>query len=196
MKIFFAAVLSYIIGSIPTGYIIARLLKGIDIRRHGSGNIGATNVARVVGKIPGIITLSTDILKGFIPVFFVPGLVGDQSNIIKIVCVLAVICGHNWTIFLGFCGGKGVATTAGAIIGLMPVVFVSGFLVWCDVFIIWRYVSVASISAAVSLPLFLFLYKEPFLYQVLGIAVAIIGIYRHKENIKRLLKGEEKKFKL
>lgn len=194
MKFIIAFLISYLVGSIPMGYIICRIIKGIDIRTKGSGNIGATNVARVVGKGPGIITLILDILKGLITVVLVPKIVGDQSDFIKILSAIAVICGHNWAIFLKFHGGKGVAATAGALIGLMPIVFLSSFCVWCIVFVIWRYVSLASITAAFFLPIFLVLYREPLIYQILGIIIAIIGIFRHKENIKRLLSGKEKRF--
>lgn len=190
-----ALLASYLLGSIPTGYIICRLIKGIDIRTKGSGNIGATNVARIVGKKVGIATLILDVLKGLLAVTLIPWFIRNQGDLVKIICVIGVICGHNWTVFLKFRGGKGVATTAGAIAGLMPIVFISSFCIWCIVFIIWRYVSLASIIAAVFLPIFLALYKEALIYQILGIAIAIIGIFRHKENIKRLVRGKEKKFK-
>lgn len=196
MQIILGLFLSYLIGSIPIGYITCRLLKGIDIRTVGSGNIGATNVSRVAGRWAGIITLGLDILKGFIAVTLIPSLIANETDLAMIMCALAVISGHNWTVFLKFRGGKGVATTAGALIGLLPVVFLLSFCVWCIIFIIWRYVSLASIIAAISLPIFLIIYRESFVFQVLGIIVAVIGIIRHKENIKRLLKGEEKKFKI
>lgn len=194
MKIILALLFSYLLGSIPTGYIICKMLKGIDIRTQGSGNIGATNVARVIGKWPGMVTLILDILKGFVAVVLIPLIICGQNDLVKIACVIGVICGHNWTVFLKFRGGKGVATTAGAIIGLIPIVFLSGFCVWGIVFTLRRYVSLASIFAAISLPIFLMLYKEPMLYRILGIIIALVGIYRHKDNIKRLLKGEEHKF--
>lgn len=204
MNIIIALLISYLLGSVPVGYIICRILRGIDIRTKGSGNIGATNVARVVGKKAGIVTLILDILKGLTAVVLIPKLIGghtDLSNpcvqgldLIKITCAFGVVCGHNWTVFLKFRGGKGVAATAGAIMGLMPIVFLSSFCIWCIVFVIWRYVSLASIIAAVFLPIFLILYREPLIYQILSIIIAIIGIVRHKENIKRLLSGKEKRF--
>jgi glycerol-3-phosphate acyltransferase PlsY len=194
MNILLAVLLSYLIGSIPTGYIICKILKGIDIRTAGSKNIGATNVARVVGKKAGITTLILDILKGFVVVITIPRLFGSQSHNIEFACFLSVIAGHNWTIFLKFKGGKGVATTAGGLIGLVPIVFLSCFCVWCAIFALWRYVSLASIIAALSLPVFLFLFKEPLLFQILGVIIAITGIYKHKDNIRRLIKGEEHKF--
>lgn len=196
MKIILTILLSYLLGSVPIGYIMVRVVKGVDIRSYGSGNIGATNVMRVLGKVPGIITLIIDALKGFIAVIFISALFGLRSDLLKIACALAVIAGHNWTVFLKFRGGKGVATTAGALIGLVPVVFLSSFCVWCIIFIIWKYVSLSSIFAAISLPGFLILYREPFSLLVLGIVIAVIALIRHKENIKRLLKGEEKKITL
>lgn len=196
MQIILGLFLSYLLGSIPTGYIICRLLKGIDIRSFGSGNIGATNVSRVVGKLPGVVTLVLDILKGFIAVTLIPLLIANKTDLLRIMCALAVISGHNWTVFLKFRGGKGVATTAGALLGLLPIVFLLCFCVWCIIFIIWRYVFLASIISAITLPVFLVLFKESKIFLVLGIIVAVIGIIRHKENIKRLLKGEEKRFRL
>lgn len=191
MKVILAVLISYLLGSIPVGYIICRVIKGIDIRTVGSGNIGATNVARAVGKKWGIITLILDILKGFLAVT----IVGEQAELSRIACALAVIGGHNWTIFLKFRGGKGVATTAGALSGLVPAVFLSSFCVWFVVFIIWRYISLASIIAGISLPIFLALYREPKIYLGLGVVIALVGVIRHKENIRRLLRGEEKKFR-
>jgi len=194
VKIFIVLILSYLLGSVPTGYIICKFLKGIDIRSVGSGNIGATNVGRIVGKRAGITTLLLDILKGFIAVFFIPKIVGYNSELIGIVCALGVIAGHNWTLFLRFKGGKGVAATSGALIGLMPVVFLSVFCVWVIVFTLCRYVSLASVVSAVFLPVFLFLYGEPLVFKILGLIIAIVGVYKHKDNIKRLLNGEENKF--
>lgn len=191
MSIPSAVLLSYLLGSIPVGYIVCHIVKGIDIRTVGSGNVGATNVARIAGKGWGIVTLSLDILKGFAAV----SLAGKESDLLRVACALAVISGHNWTIFLKFRGGKGVATTAGALIGLAPIAFLSSFCVWCIVFIIWRYISLASIIAGISLPVFLALYREPKIYLALGILAAIVGVFRHKENIKRLINGQEKKFR-
>jgi glycerol-3-phosphate acyltransferase PlsY len=153
-------------------------------------------VTRVIGKKFGIATLVLDVLKGLIAVTVIPFVFGVSSDYAKMFCALGAVCGHNWTIFLGFKGGKGVATTAGALIGLMPVVFLSVFFVWCAVFTVWRYVSVASITAAIFLPIFLFLYGESLIFKLLGFIVAVVGIIRHKENIKRLLKGEERKLML
>lgn len=195
--LFLSIFLSYLLGSVPFGYLLAKVLKGIDIREHGSKNIGATNVARVIGKKAGITVLVLDILKGFAAVSLFPLLVKTgRPDIVKILCAFAVVAGHNWTVFLKFKGGKGVAATAGALTALVPVVFLSSFCVWVIVFTITKYVSLSSIISAVSMVIFLFIYKEPVSYQILGIIIAVIGIYRHKENIKRLVEGRENKLKL
>ncbi len=188
-----AVILSYLLGSVPVGYLLVRILHGKDIRECGSGNIGATNVARVVGKKLGIITLFLDILKGLAAVMVISLIAGDVV-IVRLLCALAVIAGHNWPVFLKFRGGKGVATTAGALIGLAPLVFISAVCVWAVVFTIWKYVSLASIIAAVSLPLFMFIYRQPASYQIMGVIVAVIGIWRHRSNISRLSAGKENKF--
>jgi len=193
LNLILCIILSYLLGSVPIGYLIAKGLKGIDIRKSGSGNIGATNVARVVGKGAGLVTLLLDCLKGYVAVAAIPMLAGN-SAILKILCALCVIAGHNWTLFLRFRGGKGVATTAGVFIGLAPMVFLSCFCVWIIIFVVFKYVSLASILAAVSLPLFMCLYKKPVSWQVFGVILAVVGIVRHKSNIYRLLNKKEAKF--
>lgn len=196
MTFILALFLSYLLGSIPFGYVICRFFKKINIRAYGSGNIGATNVARSAGKGAGLATLILDILKGLIAVTLIPLLIGNEESLLKILCALSVVAGHNWSIYLKFKGGKGVATTAGALLGLMPVVFVSSLCVWIVIYISFKYVSLASICAAISLPFFLFLYNAPFDYMIMGIIIALIGLIRHKENIKRLLNGTEHRVNL
>ena len=162
-----AIIAAYLIGSIPTAYIFGKTLKGMDIRKYGSGNVGATNVFRTVGKVPGIIVLVLDYLKGFIAVTLIPHLVhmytsdpvADQS-IFYIALGAAAIVGHIWTCFLGFRGGKGVATTAGVMTGLYPGIFLTGLLIWILVFSIRKYVSLASLAAAASLPILAVIYKK------------------------------------
>lgn len=193
---------AYLFGSIPTAYIFGRLLKGIDIRQHGSGNVGATNVFRVLGKTPGIIVLLLDIYKGF----WVVGIVSEVLGLIlpweRVILSLAVVAGHNYTLFLGFKGGKGVATSLGALIGLTfripsitPVLLltVGIFLV---VFITSRIVSLSSIIAAFCLPLMMFMTHQPAEIRVLGVVFGVFVIYRHKANIGRLLTGKEPKVPL
>jgi glycerol-3-phosphate acyltransferase PlsY len=197
MMFFLGAVLSYLIGSIPTAYIIGRLYKGIDIRQHGSGNVGATNVFRVLGKWPGILVLAIDILKGMVVVTLVADVLHLQTNLSRILLAVIVVIGHNWTIFLGFKGGKGIATSLGVLIGLTikmavirPVLFLTIF-VWLATFLLSAYVSLASIVAAVCLPFFMLLTNQPFEIMVLGVVFCIFVVLRHRPNIGRLLNGQE-----
>ena len=189
---------SYFLGSIPTGYIFGRMLKGIDIRRHGSQNVGATNVFRVVGKVPGIIVLFLDALKGFAAValaagFFYKPTVGINIEYFCIMSAMAAVAGHIWTIFLNFKGGKGVATSTGALIALMHQVVGACFVVWVLVFLLTRIVSISSIIASIALPIFAWVFNRPIELKVFSVILCIISIYKHTPNIKRLLKGEEKK---
>lgn len=196
--ILLGVVAAYLLGSIPTGYIFGKLLKGVDIREHGSRNVGATNVFRVVGKVPGIIVLVLDIVKGFAAVSLLSGLLSGQGqvineNLFKIILGMAAIAGHNWTAFLKFKGGKGVATSAGVLIALTPKVLVLGLIVWALVFAITRYVSLGSIVAALSVIAGVFIFSEPIEIKALVFVASALMIYRHKSNIGRLLRGEEKR---
>ena len=195
-------VLSYLIGSIPWGYLFARS-KGIDIRQHGSGNIGAANVLRVMGKKWGYLVFLCDFFKGFLSVklgsliaaFFLVNLVLG-SVIAAIACVL----GHDYPIWLGFKGGKVIATLAGAVLVLFPpLVFVSFGVIWIAVFLIGRYTSLASISAAVALPISVPLIvaktETDFLLLVcFSVLMGALVIWRHRSNIVRLLNGTENRF--
>ncbi len=188
--------LSYLLGSIPTAFIFGKLLKGLDIRQHGSGNMGATNAFRVLGKGPGSVVLALDIIKGIIPVvliagWFSPGVMG------RVLAAVAVVCGHNWTCFLNFNGGKGVATSAGVLIGLTvaipevrwPVLLC--ILSWIGCFLATAYISVSSITAAIVLPVLMILFGAPFLVIMLGILFCILIVLRHRPNIHRLMTGQE-----
>ena len=195
-------VVSYLIGSVPFGYLFARLVKGVDIRKHGSGNIGATNVFRVVGRQWGIIVLILDFAKGFLVVtllaeFFFNLAPAVSIRTYKIIMAIAVISGHDWTVFLGFKGGKGIATSLGTLLGIVPLVCGLVAIVWIGTILIWKYVSVASLAAFVSPPLFIAVFyqqKENFLLLVIfSIIVAFFAVYKHIPNIKRLLRGEEKR---
>ncbi len=183
-------VLAYLIGSIPVGVILGKM-KGIDPRKTGSGNIGATNVMRAGGKALGIITLLGDAAKGFIPVILARVL-GFDVLIIAIVG-LAAFLGHIFPVFLRFKGGKGVATALGVYIAIGPLVILGAFIVFVIVFIIWRYVSLASIVGAIVIPIGLYLAKAPLGFVVMAGLIGIIVIIRHKENISRLIKGTENK---
>ena len=177
-------VFSYLLGSIPTGFLWAKA-RGIDIRTVGSGNIGATNVMRALGRGPGIAVLLIDAAKGFLPVFLTKG----QGPTLQIVCCLAVIAGHIWTCWLKFKGGKGVATSAGVLAAMLPLPMLCGLAVWGVVFAMSRYVSLASIIAAAALPVATWFLQCEFAWftSLLGAVV----IYKHKSNIQRLLAGTE-----
>lgn len=180
---------SYLIGSIPFGYIICKVFKKIDIRNFGSGNIGATNVYRICGWKYGLPVLITDILKGFLPIF-----IGKHLNF-PILLIIAggvfSVLGHSFSLFLKFKGGKGVSTSFGVIIGLFPIPALFSFIIWVVIFLTTGYVSLSSIAGAFSLPILInFFIKDKFL-TFLGILIFFFIIFTHRENIKRLLRKQE-----
>ena len=191
---------SYLLGAIPFGFLIARM-RGVDIRRVGSGNIGATNVFRSVGKGWGILTFVCDALKGFIPAFLFP-ILGAQwlglprSDGLSLLCGCCAIAGHNWPVYLGFRGGKGVATSAGALIGIAPLLTAIGFGAWLIAFLVSRFVSLASIVAALVIggAAWLPSLRTGVLIPFALSGLALLSIWRHKANIQRLLAGTEHRF--
>ncbi len=195
-------ILGYLIGAIPTAYIFGRIYKGIDIRRHGSGNVGATNVFRVLGKGPGIIVLLLDILKGIVAVALLPDILGFTETLHRVLFSVIVVCGHNWTVFLKFKGGKGIATSFGALIGLtislaaIRPVLVWTFVAWVTVFLITRIVSVSSIIAATCLPIIMALTGQEIMIICLGCVLCIFVVLRHRPNIRRLFAGQEPRLPL
>ena len=186
----FFVLVSYLIGSFPTAYVICRLFKGVDIRLSGSGNVGATNVARVVGKGYGVLTLLLDVLKGFLPVF----ICGLYFEGYVVLAGAAVIAGHIWPVFLRFKGGKGIATGIGVIIALNYIAAVAACVLFGIVVCLTRFVSVGSIVSAVVLPLVMWYLDEPLSVILFTAVAAVVVFYTHRENIKRLLKGNENKF--
>ncbi len=190
---------AYLLGSVPFGLLIGRS-RGIDIREHGSGNIGATNVLRVLGKPLGITTFFLDALKGYLPVAAgawaaaSSGLAAPET--LGALCGLAAILGHNFPIFLGFKGGKGVATSAGALLGIAPAAVGVGLAAWALVFFTSRYVSLASIiAAAVIGGAGWWLYGgDGVLVPALLTLLALLIVWRHRGNIRRLLNGTENRF--
>lgn len=195
---------SYLVGAIPCGVIIGEL-KGIDIRKHGSGNIGATNVSRVLGKKWGIACFILDFMKGLIPVLTVKLLLSEGILLIPydypiIIAAFASVSGHIWSIFLRFKGGKGIATGAGTLLAIAPFSLLSAGIIWITVFYSSRYVSLASITAAIFLPLSAFVFSQtgifllPSSIQILLTALMLLVILRHKSNLKRLLTGTENRF--
>jgi len=204
------AVLSYLVGSVPTAIIVARVSKGIDIRQHGSGNAGGTNVFRVLGWKAGVFVIAMDIAKGLLATMVIPHLMYgalpfenatpfDDMTVVKIIGGCAAILGHVWTVFAGFRGGKGIATAAGMLIGVAPVEVAVSFVVFAIVFLISHYVSLGSLSAAVAFPLTMFFRENVFMVNVEGyntliffsIAISLLIVFTHRSNIRRLLRGTE-----
>jgi glycerol-3-phosphate acyltransferase PlsY len=192
-------IISYLIGSIPFGFIVAKMVKDIDIRQFGSGNPGATNIARVLGKPYGILVFTLDMLKGFLTVYlFDRWFSGYGHNLSVILCGLGVICGHIFPVFLGFKGGKAAATGCGVFLWLAPLPLMISVAAWLLTISISRYISLGSmVSAVVMVICLITLGKNPFgqgLYlTLLSVFIAILLIIRHKSNIKRILNGTENK---
>ena len=190
-------VLAYLLGSVPTAYLFGKWKKGIDIRQYGSGNVGATNAFRVLGKLPGVLVLVIDVTKGVLAVSLLPQFVKavvpfDSSWIVAILGMLA-IAGHIWTPFLKFQGGKGVATSLGVFMAMDPFSTLIALTVWILVLALFRYVSVSSITAAITLPIVMGLWLRPFPWVLIASTSCFIICYRHKVNVQRLLVGSEKK---
>ena len=192
MKIVLIITICYLLGSIPFGYIVGKLFKKVDIREFGSGNIGASNAFRILGPPLASLVLIGDIGKGIFSIYLVKYLNIDSSLILAI-AGLAVICGHDWSLFLGFKGGKGIATTFGVVFALNPTISILALIVWGIVIISTRYASLSSICAIISIFVFTILFKQPYEYIGFSAIIIILGIFKHKENIKRLkLKKENK----
>lgn len=188
---------AFLLGSVPTGYLVARA-KGVDIRRHGSGNIGATNVFRTLGRPLGILVFFVDALKGFAAVWLAEKF-GGGSDWAGIIAAVAVIAGHNYTPWLGFKGGKGIATSAGVLLALTPWTVLFAALAWLVFFQTTRYVSVASIAASVAVPISvgaLWWAGAGGSAPLFGFALVIsaLAIWRHRSNIRRLREGTEPRF--
>ena len=186
---------AYIIGSIPTGYIIVKAFTGQDIRTIGSGSTGATNVKRVMGKKWFFIVMILDALKGAIPVLFASLLpfLHSNSGVTAVIAAAFVLIGHSKSVFLGFTGGKSVASGVGTILALCWQVGLCIAVIWGIITYVSRYVSLGSIIALALSPLLMFFFKQPIAYVVYCVIGAIYVIYLHRENIKRLLNGIENK---
>jgi glycerol-3-phosphate acyltransferase PlsY len=202
--LFLVTAVSYIVGSIPFGYIIGKI-NGIDIRKHGSGNIGATNVLRTLGRKWGYLCFLLDFMKGFLLVLTTELLVKNHFSTIDpqlaSACAMAgAFCGHLWTIFLKFKGGKGISTAAGAIFAISPFAFFASLITWFCIFSISKYVSLSSIIASLTLPLaYLFVGQyanSPYSLMIMTAfsAISLISILKHIPNIKRLFNGTEMRF--
>lgn len=200
--IILGVIISYLIGSIPTAYIWGKIFKGIDLRQFGSHNVGATNAFRVLGRGIGIAVLFIDITKGIIPVVIIGDYIISKNmyisnEIIRVVLGIAGVCGHNWTVFLNFKGGKGVAVTFGVLMALaikypgLRLIFGYVLGVWVVSFLILRMVSFASLLSSLALPVFMFLFKQRQELTIMSIILSIFIVFRHKSNIKRILTGKE-----
>jgi len=183
--------LAYILGSLPFGTWYAQT-RNIDLRKHGSGNIGATNIARTLGKKAGLLILVADCFKGLAPVAIADQVLASQAEVGT--AGLMAFLGHLFSVFLKFKGGKGVATGLGVFLYLMPWAALSAIAVFAISTGLSKYVSIGSMTAAISIPLFGLLYKAPFPYIFLALIVALIVIMKHRDNIRRIFAGEESKF--
>ena len=184
---------SYLVGSIPNGLIIGKVFWGIDLREHGSHNIGATNAWRTIGKVPGIAVFLLDLLKGVFGVYM--GMLIGGTPLSMVLGGIFAIIGHSCSIFLGFSGGKGVATGLGVIVMMMPVPALIVFAVWFIIVKITGYVSLGSIVAAALVPVLSFAFARPAEITAFGVIAAALVIFRHKANIVRLINGTESKIK-
>ena len=189
---------AYLLGSIPFGLLVGTVFGGRDVRKAGSGNIGATNVSRVAGPFAGILTLFLDAAKGSAAVLVAARLTGDSATWLMIAGVLALL-GHCYPIWLRFKGGKGVATAAGIFLVLSPLAMFSALAVFLLVVIFWRYVSLGSLAAAAAIPLLMYFLWAPHHAPPLVVSFGSLGIsslvmYKHDANMQRLIEGTETKF--
>jgi len=183
---------AYLLGSVPTGLLLGKAY-GIDVRKEGSGNIGATNLYRTVGRKVGILTLVGDCLKGLIPVIAVQNLMTSPDYAAWV--GLAAFCGHVFSIFLKLKGGKGVATALGVFLALAPLALAAAVAVFALLMLVWRYVSLGSVGAALVMPVAVALLGGSKVVIVVTLLIAVIVVTRHRENIMRLLAGTESRFK-
>jgi glycerol-3-phosphate acyltransferase PlsY len=191
---------SYLLGSIPFGMVMAKLVGAGDVRRAGSGTIGATNVARVAGPVPGLLTLLLDALKGWLAVWLAMRFLHGQA-LGMVLAGLFALLGHCFPVWLRFRGGKGVATAAGVFLALCPAAALGAAMLFLLVVGFWRYVSLGSIAAAAAIPLLVYLlwaphFAPPPSVTITSLTIAALVIYQHRGNVARLARGEEPKFSL
>jgi len=187
--------LAYLLGAIPSSYWVGKSLHGVDLREHGSGNLGATNAFRILGWKSALPVVVTDIFKGFLPVWLFPGLVGASFGW-SLAFGGAAIVGHIFSIWVGFKGGKGVATSAGVFLAIAPWAVLGGFAVWAVIALGTRYISLGSIGASAALPLLVWLTPHQGGAGLLAFTTGLSAfvIWAHRSNIGRLLRGEENRF--
>jgi glycerol-3-phosphate acyltransferase PlsY len=192
MTFFFVIIASYLIGSIPVSYLVARYWKGIDIRNVGSGNVGTTNVWRNAGPVAGVLACAGDLGKGVLTILLAKHFGGAE---VVAAAGIAALVGHSWPVFLGFKGGKMVATFVGVIAAIAPPVFLITAALWLAVTWLSGYVSAGSIVAVLSIPFLIWAFELEWPYLALGILVAALVVYKHIPNIKRIAGGTEPKIK-
>lgn len=185
--------LAYLVGAIPFGLIVGKVFYGVDVRQHGSGNVGSTNVFRVLGKKAGVAVMALDILKGYVPAALAAALFDPWYAIF---IAAAPVVGHIYSVFLKGSGGKGVATAAGVVLALAPLAFVVCFATWITLIIVTRCVSIASLAVATLVPVLVILMGDPLPYEIAGVLVALIVWWAHRGNIRRLLDGTESRVNL
>lgn len=185
---------SYLLGAIPSSYIAGQLARGIDLREHGSGNLGTTNAFRVLGTRIAVLVMAFDVFKGFVPVWFFPRWDGSGEWAWALLYGAAAIVGHVFPVYVRFRGGKGVATGAGVFLALAPYAVGIAMLVWLVVLRWLRMVSLASILAALTLLLVLLVTPQPVAVRWMGVAIAAFLIFAHRTNLARILRGKEHRF--
>ena len=191
-----ALLLAYLMGAIPFGVLVGTLFYHIDVREHGSGNVGTTNVFRVLGKKAGVVVLVCDMLKGFIPAFVAAQVWRETNPWLVIFVAAAPVVGHMFSVFLRGRGGKGVATGAGVVLALVPLAFGVIVVVWVLLILITRYVSLASLVATLLVPVFVIALGDPLPYVIAAVLVTVVIFWAHRGNIRRLLNGTENRVKL
>ncbi len=196
MLLFVCPLVGYLLGTIPTGLLIG-LSQGIDVRTRGSGNIGATNVARVIGAKWGMVTLVADMLKGLVPVLLARYLAANtgMGTVVVSLTGFFAVAGHCFSAFLGFRGGKGVATAVGVFLATCPLAVAGAFLVFFASMKKWSIVSVASLLSSLSMPIFIYFICPVISFEIMALAIAAVIWFKHTDNIKRLLQGTEKRFR-
>jgi acyl phosphate:glycerol-3-phosphate acyltransferase len=185
-------ILAYLLGSLSFGLLVARVYGDADLRHRGSGNIGATNVARILGKTAGLVTLLGDGAKGVVAVLLAQA--WGHASLLPAVAALAAVLGHMFPLYHGFRGGKGVATALGVLLPTLPLPLLGGLLVWLVVVAIWRYISAGSMLAALVVPLLAVLWSYPLPLVLTAVLIALLVLYKHRENLHRLRQGREAKF--
>ena len=191
MNTILALLIAYLLGSVSFGFLAGKYLKGIDIRQFGSGSSGTTNILRTLGTGPAIVVLILDAAKGLAAVRIASALTGDP--LIMLLAGATVVAGHNWPVFFNFRGGRGIATTIGVFLGLAPIVILIATAIGVTLIALTRYVSLGSMVGGISIPILMIIFREPPSYIILGVILAALAVWRHRQNISRLLSGTESK---